>query len=112
MTKKKEQKPAAPRELGPEGRQLWVELVVEYEIEDAGGLAILRLACESWQRYKDAQRQIKADGMSFLDRFDQVRAHPLLAIERDSRAQCLQALKSLNLGIEPLRDGPGRPGGR
>ena len=41
----------------------------------------------------------------------QPRAHPLLAVERDSRAQMLAAMKALNLDLEPPRDGPGRPGG-
>ena len=45
------------------------------------------------------------------DRFGQVKSHPLLSVERDSRAQYLAALKALNLDLEPLRDKPGRPGG-
>jgi hypothetical protein len=46
------------------------------------------------------------------DRFGQKREHPLLAAIRGLEAVKRQALKSLNLDIEPLRDKPGRPGGR
>ena len=46
------------------------------------------------------------------DRFGQKREHPLLAAIRGLEALKRQALKSLNLDIEPLRDKPGRPGGR
>jgi glutathione S-transferase len=45
------------------------------------------------------------------DRFGQPKPHPLLATERDARAQFLAALKALNLDLEPLRDRVGRPGG-
>ncbi len=45
-----------------------------------------------------------------IDRFVQRKPHPLLAAERDARAQMLAALKALNLDLEPLKD-RGRPPG-
>lgn len=50
--------------------------------------------------------------MTFTDRFGQIKAHPLLPVERDARAAFLAGLRSLNLDFEPLHDGPGRPAGR
>jgi hypothetical protein len=61
---------------------------------------------------RSAQKQIKTDGETYRDRFGQIRAHPLLPVERDARAQYLAGLRALNLDVEPLRDRPGRPGGR
>jgi hypothetical protein len=48
----------------------------------------------------------------FNDRFGAPKPHPLLPIERDSRAAFLAGMKALQLDLEPLRDHPGRPGGR
>lgn len=61
---------------------------------------------------KLAAEQIESDGQTVKDRFDQDKPHPLLSVERDARAAMLAALKQLNLDLEPLRDGPGRPGGK
>jgi hypothetical protein len=50
--------------------------------------------------------------MTTVDRFGQMKSHPLLPVERDSRAQYLAALKQLCLDVAPLHAGPGRPGGK
>ena len=65
----------------------------------------------TFDRMREAQQQVAADGVSFRDRFGQVKAHPLLTVERDARAAFLAGLRSLNLDLEPLHDGPGRPPG-
>ncbi len=68
-------------------------------------------AMEAFDRMRQAQAVLATDGLSIKDRFKQVKVHPLTVVERDSRAQMMAALKALNLDIEPLRDGPGRPPG-
>ncbi len=65
----------------------------------------------TFDRMRGCQKAVSDDGAMVKDRFDQLKPHPLLATERDSRAQMLFALKALNLDVEPLRDSPGRPGG-
>jgi hypothetical protein len=97
--------------LSRESRALERHLVAEYSISDAAGLAILRVAMEALDRMRACQRQIAADGATSRDRFNQVKGHPLLAVERDARAQYLAALKQMSFDVEPLRAGPGRPGG-
>jgi phage terminase small subunit len=67
---------------------------------------------ESFDRMRAAQASIEQDGATAPDRFGQVKAHPLLSVERDARAAMLAALKAMNLDVEPLRDGPGRPADR
>jgi phage terminase small subunit len=84
----------------------------EYQIDDDAGLLLLQTALEAYDRMKSAAAQIEADGETIKDRFGQLKPHPLLPTERDARAQMLAALKQLNLDLEPLRDGPGRPPGR
>ena len=104
--------PKAPGHLSTDSRRLWRELVAEYDIGDRAGVLLLTTAMEARDRMKAATKTIENEGQSVTDRFGQVRAHPLLVVERDARAAMLSALKALNLDLEPLRDRPGRPGGR
>ena len=101
-----------PRHLSAEARKIWREILSEYQIEDAAGLRILRVSLESFDRAQAARKAIDKEGMTVTDKFGQKKPHPLLPIERDSRAAFLAGLKALNLDLEPLRPGPGRPGGK
>jgi P27 family predicted phage terminase small subunit len=101
----------APSTLSKEAQGWWRKLQDEYGIIDNGGLLLLQTALEAFDRMRNAQAQIAQDGQTVLDRFDQVKPHPMLTVERDARAQLVQSLKALNLDLEPLRDGPGRPSG-
>ena len=105
-------KKSAPKHLSAEAKRWWKRLLEEYEIDDEGGFLLLQTGLEAFDRMRSAQAQIKRDGQTTLDRFKQAKAHPLLAVERDARGQMMMALRALNLDIEPLRDAPGRPGGR
>ena len=101
-----------PAHLSQEAQRTWRNLVGEYDIVDAAGLRILQAALEAFDRCQAARATIDLDGMTVLDKAKQTKPHPLLPIERDSRAAFLSGLKALNLDLEPLRDRPGRPGGR
>lgn len=98
--------------LSVEAKALRSRLMAEYGLDDAAGQAILSVGLEALDRYRLCQAAIATDGAVLVDRFGQQKAHPLLAAERDARSQFLQAMRALNLDVEPLRDGPGRPGGR
>ena len=103
------QKP--PKGLSREAARWWRKLIAEYMIEDEVGLLVLATALEAFDRMRQAQAGLATDGLTIEDRFDQMKVHPLTVVERDSHAQMLAALKALNLDIEPLRGGPGRPSG-
>lgn len=100
-----------PGHLSREGKALWRRLLAEYGIDDAGGLVVLAVCCEALDRMRGAQQAVLAEGQTVTDRFGQVKAHPLLSVERDARSAFLQALKSLNLDLEPLQARIQRPGG-
>jgi P27 family predicted phage terminase small subunit len=102
------EKNKAPNRLGAEARRWWERIMDEYGIEDAAGLLLLQTALEAFERMRAAQATIKQDGATIADRWGQIKPHPLLVTERDSRSQMIQALKALNLDLEPLRDAPGR----
>jgi len=102
----------APKHLTKEARQWWEKITNEYDITDQAGRLLLQTAMEAHDRLKQAQAAIKRDGATVKDRFDQDKPHPLLTTERDARSQMMAALKALNLDLEPLQNGPGRPPGR
>ena len=102
-------KTKGPPGLSAESRRLWNELQAEYRITDAAGLRFLRTACEALDQQRRAEAVVREAGMVAVDRYGAPRAHPLLAVARDSRAAMLKALAALNLDIEPLRDRAGRP---
>ncbi|MCF8025669.1 MAG: phage terminase small subunit P27 family [Desulfobacteraceae bacterium] len=105
--------PKAPKTLSKEAAGWWRKLQAEYSIEDEAGRLLLQTALESFDRMRQCQETIKAEGQTVLDRFQQAKAHPLLATERDARSQMMQALKQLNLDIEiSPHPGPGRPPGK
>ena len=105
-------KTAAKKTTLSEEAQRWFDLLqAEYGISDAAGLLMLQTAMEAFDRLAECQASIALHGASCPDRFGQLKPHPLLGAERDARGQMLAALKALNLDLEPLRDGPGRPAG-
>jgi P27 family predicted phage terminase small subunit len=101
----------APNHLSIEAKQIWKSILSEYSINDAAGLRILRVSLEAFDRAQAAREKIDQEGMTITEKL-QTKPHPLLPIERDSRAAFLAGLKALNLDLEPLREGPGRPGGK
>lgn len=102
---------APPKTLGEAGRKLWRRILEGYDLDDAA-MVILESACMNQDRESGATETISKEGTTTTDRFKQTKVHPAVLIERDSRAAKLRALKLLNLDLEPLRDGPGRPAGR
>ena len=108
---KKNSGPTPPKDLSVAAKRWWREIEAEYGIEDAGGLLVLQSACEAFDRMRQAQAILAAEGLVTRDRFGQAKVHPAAIVERDSRAQLLAAIKQLNLDLEPLKDRPGRPMG-
>ena len=101
-----------PKTFNSEAKGIWRKLLAEYDIADEGGYQVLQVGLEAFSRMRECQKQIGLDGITTTDRFGQVKAHPLLACERDARAQYLAALKALNLDMEPANHVIGRPGGK
>lgn len=91
--------PTAPRHLEAEEKRMWRAIVGDFTFEDPASQALLRSALEAHQRARHCRLAIERDGEAVKDRFDQVRAHPLLAAERDARAAFLAAMRMLNLDL-------------
>jgi len=101
------QKP--PTGLSPAAKTWWTKLTTEYSIDDPAGLLILETAMRAMDRMTMAAGLVDLHGAVVVDKYQQLKANPACAVERDSRAAMMAALKSLNLDLEPLGK-PGRPG--
>ena len=88
------------------------KLIKEYGISDSGGESLLRTFASSFSLEIDCMEQIAKDGLTYKDRFEQLKSHPLLTALASARAQKMAALKALGLDLEPLQIGLGRPKGR
>jgi phage terminase small subunit len=98
----------APKHLMPETRRWWCA-VAEGFILEPHHLRLLSLAAEAWDRCTQARETIAREGLIFTDRFDQPRARPEVAIERDSRLAFARLLRELDLDVDPPAGGSGPP---
>src|SRR5215813_10227559 len=80
----------------PEG-DLFARVVRAYGLHDEVSRQILAEACTSLMRAREARETIDKEGVSFRDRWGQIKANPVCAIERDARAAALSAFRQLNL---------------
>ena len=76
----------APSKLSKEAQRYWRKLVLDYGITDSGGRLVLLTLFEAFDRMREAQKILAAEGMTILDRFQQSKSHPICAVERDARA--------------------------
>ena len=103
--------PKSPSHLSPKAKKWWARLNDTWSFDD-GGLLILQVALEAFDRMTEAQAILRKEGPVVEDRFGQQKQHPATFVERDSRTAMLAALRQLHLDVEPLNDGPGRPSGK
>jgi P27 family predicted phage terminase small subunit len=88
--------PRAPQHLSKAQRELWREIVERYELE-LHHLRLLKLLCEALDRAEEARQALVRDGSYVRDRFDQLKPHPALTVERDSRASAAKLARELAL---------------
>jgi hypothetical protein len=98
-----------PADLAATGAALWTSIQRQYQISDSGGLAMLKLACESLDRAQSCRAQIDDDGEVVRSRTG-IRDHPLLKHEMAARSFTVRTLLRLGLDVEPIK-APGRPCG-
>lgn len=102
MTSRKQKAdPDMPEHLGAAGRALWVAVRRDFMLTDGAALALLAAAAEAADRCAASREAIDRDGAVMVDRFGQQKPHPLLGIERDSRAAMVGALRALGVANPP-----------
>lgn len=96
-----------PEHLSDRAAALWSSVADDYEL-GAHQYELLLRACEASDRADEAQKILKAEGLTIEDRYGQVKGHPAAAIERDSRIAEARLLRELALEPGPSED-YGRP---
>jgi phage terminase small subunit len=102
---------AAPRHLRPETAQFWDLTVESYDLAPHH-VKLLTLVCDAWDSHEAAREAIAADGAYLPARDGGKRAHPAVAVMRDSRIAVARLLRELNLEDSPGDSRPARISGR
>jgi P27 family predicted phage terminase small subunit len=102
--------PKPPAHLSPESRKLWRTVVREWELGE-DGFPILLQALEALDEVRRAQDVLKKDGITAIGRNNEVIAHPVCRLLKNSRDQFLRAWRQLDLAAPgELPPRIGRPG--
>jgi hypothetical protein len=96
-----------PAHLRRDTAEWWASVASGYAL-GAHHLRILTLAAEAWDRGTEAREAIARNGSVYVDRFEQPRARPEVAIERDSRIAFARLVRELALDVDGLGE-DGRP---
>lgn len=96
-------KPRAPAHLAPATRAWWSSVLTEYALEQHH-IRLLTLAGEAFDRATQARERIALDGLVVPTADGGLKAHPCVAIERDSRLAFARLLRELDLDCDVPRE--------
>jgi P27 family predicted phage terminase small subunit len=77
--------------------------MTEYALEPHH-VRLLQAACETWDRLQQAREILATDGL-MVEGAQGPKAHPMLAVERDSRLALARLIRELDLDTEPPAQG-------
>jgi phage terminase small subunit len=88
--------------LQPNTRRWFASVTDEYDLEPHHE-RLLQLAAEAFDRAQEAREMLRKEGAYVEGRYGK-RAHPAVAVERDSRIAFARLLRELDLDGEPGPD--------
>lgn len=94
-----ERRRQAPKHLQPATRAWWRSVVDRWEL-DEHHVRLLTLACEAWDRGREARALLERDGLTLPTRDGGQKRHPAVAIESESRIAFARLLRELDLDVE------------
>ena len=92
-----------PTHLSLETAQWWRSVMSEYALEPHH-IRLLTLAAEAYDSAQDAREILQREGKIYIDRFDQPKPRPEVAIQRDSAIGFARMLRELDLDISGPTD--------
>jgi hypothetical protein len=102
--------PPPPPDLKQAGRDLWVSVVREFEVDDAGSRAVLFEACAAADMVAACREQIAREGLTVPTR-NGIRDHPLTRTLLMSQSFMSRTLIRLG-AVDTPKNPTGRPSGR
>lgn len=87
---------STPEHLDMQEAELFRQIQSDFAIQDSAGIALLTAACESAGTARQCRERIAEDGLLT----EAGRAHPLCAVQRDSRNSFLACIRQLGLDVE------------
>ena len=91
-----------PANLGPAGLRLWQSVLTDYDISDAGGLALLEQIAFSYERAERLRAEIDKDGEIVRARNGSIRERPGLRGELAARSFVARSLQRLGVNLEAV----------
>lgn len=96
--------PKAPKSLREETRKWWKTIVSEFVLESHHE-RLLTLACEAWDRSREAREALDAAGtLVFVDRHGGVKPRPEVGIEATARNAFSRLIRELGLDVMDPND--------
>ena len=92
-----------PKYLTPATATWWQSVMAEYALEPHH-IRLLTLAAEAYDSAQHAREVLQREGKIFIDRFDQPKPRPEVAIQRDSAIGFARMLRELDLDISAPTD--------
>jgi len=89
----------APAHLSPTSADVFRSVVEVYELE-GHQLRMLTEACQALDRAEEARKAVGTE-LTVVTRLGELKAHPLLLIERDNRTAFARLMAQLGLRSEP-----------
>jgi phage terminase small subunit len=80
-------------------KRFFSEIVRDFDLS-SHHIALLTLLCEALDRGEQARQRIARDGAYIENRFGQLRQHPAVAVERDSRLAAARLTRELDLDAD------------
>jgi P27 family predicted phage terminase small subunit len=88
-----------PDHLEPVEQAIWGHALSDFDVTTELALDVLTTALEDHQLARECREIIDREGLQVAGRGGVLRAHPLLATERDARAAWRAAIKQLGLDL-------------
>ena len=93
---------SAPTHLKAPTRRWYADVLRDYDLEPHHE-RLLQAAAEAWDRLQESRVTLRKDGTYIDGRYGK-RAHPAVAVERDSRTAFARLIRELDLDSEPSPD--------
>lgn len=88
-----------PGHLRSETRRWLRKIHADFDLESHHHRILVKTA-EAWDRSEQAREALAKEGLTVVDRYGTPKAHPCVAIERDSRNAFFRGLRELALDVE------------